>query len=82
MDNETPEMSRYNEICADYDEAILACDYAKCLSIVLAVQSYLDTLPYDAQMYRNGNKWTRAGELMEANIFRLFWLRKISGGNL
>lgn len=80
MSNETAEMVRYNEICAGYEDAVLACDYARCLAIVLQTQEYLDSLSYHSNMYRNGNKWTVAGDLMEANITRLFWLRKITGG--
>jgi hypothetical protein len=80
MSNETPEMVRYNEICAGYEDAVLACDYARCLAIVLQTQEYLDTLSYHSHMYRNGNKWTVAGDLMAANITRLFWLRRITGG--
>lgn len=80
MNNETPEMVRYNEICAGYEDAILACDYARCLEIVLQAQEYLGSMPYHAHMYQNGNRCTVAGDLMEANITRMFWLRKITGG--
>ena len=67
----TPEMIKYNELAKDYEGFILYGNKIECLRIAEKVQEYLKTLPHSTRMYGYGDKWTTAGELVDANHMRM-----------
>ena len=43
-------------------------------------EGYLKSIPADTRMYRNGHKWTRAGEMAEFNDRRIQMIQRMAGG--
>jgi hypothetical protein len=80
MENVTDEMEKLNQITEGYGQALQAKEYGDVLQYLGAAQSYLDKLPYDTPMYRNGHKWTRAGEMAEFNRKRTAMFQRLAGG--
>ena len=80
MKDVTDEMMQLNQIVAGYGQSLKAKDYCYCLEYLCDAQRYLDALPYDAPMYRNGHKWTRAGEMAEFNRKRTAMIQRMAGG--
>lgn len=80
MKDVTDEMERLNQIVDGYGQSLKAEEYGDCLEYLWAAQRYLDALPYDAPMYRNGHKWTRAGEMAEFNRKRTLMVQRMAGG--
>jgi hypothetical protein len=80
MKNETDEMEKLNQLVDGYGQSLKAKEYGDCLEYLWAAQRYLDSLPYDTPMYRNGHKWTRAGEMAEFNRKRTAMIQRMAGG--
>ena len=80
MKDVTDEMERLNQIVDGYGDCLRAKEYGDCLEYLWAAQRYLDSLHYDTPMYRNGHKWTRAGEMAEFNRKRTLMIQRMAGG--
>ena len=80
MKDVTDEMEKLNQIVDGYGDSLRVKEYGDCLEYLWAAQRYLDALPYDAPMYRNGHKWTRAGEMAEFNRKRTLMVQRMAGG--
>jgi hypothetical protein len=80
MKDVTDEMEKLNQICEGYGDSLRAKEYGDCLEYLWAAQRYLDSLHYDTPMYRNGHKWTRAGEMAEFNRKRTAMIQRLAGG--
>jgi hypothetical protein len=80
MKNVTDEMEKLNRIVDGYGQSLKAKEYGDCLEYLWAAQRYLDLLPYEAPMYRDGHKWQRAGEMAEFNRKRTAMIQRMAGG--
>ena len=80
MRDVTDEMDALNRIVDGYGDSLKAKKYGDCLEYLWAAQRYLDSLPHDTPMYRNGHKWTRAGEMAEFNRKRTAMNQRMAGG--
>ena len=56
MRDVTDEMDALNRIVDGYGDSLKAKEYGDCLEYLLAARRYLDSLPHDTPMYRNGHK--------------------------
>lgn len=80
MKDVTDEMDALNRIVDGYGDSLKAKEYGDCLEYLWAAQRYLKSIPADTRMYRNGHKWTRAGEMAEFNDRRIQMIQRMAGG--